>query len=292
MSILIGSNTHVLCQGLTGKQGTFHTQQARDYGTRMVGGVTPGRGGATHLGLPVFDTVQQAVSAAPVDATVIYVPPLLAADAILEAADAGIPLIVCITEGIPVLQMLRVKAVLAGSGSLLIGPNCPGVMTPGACKIGIMPAAIHLPGCIGIVSRSGTLTYEAVQQTTRCGLGQSTCVGIGGDPIHGMGFIDVLRRFEDDEQTRAIVMIGEIGGSEEEQAAEYIKAHIAKPVVAYIAGQAAPAGKRMGHAGAIVSGGKGTAAGKVAALKAAGVEVVKSPAEIGAALSRAEFIRP
>jgi succinyl-CoA synthetase alpha subunit len=292
MSILIDSNTRVICQGLTGKQGTFHTQQALDYGTRMVGGVTPGRGGATHLGLPVFDTVQQAVDAAPVDATVIYVPPFWAADAILEAADAGIALIVCITEGIPVLQMLRVKAVLADSGSLLIGPNCPGVMTPGACKVGIMPAAIHQPGCVGIVSRSGTLTYEAVQQTTRCGLGQSTCVGIGGDPIHGMGFIDVLQRFENDAQTKAIVMIGEIGGSEEEQAAEYIKAHITKPVVSYIAGQAAPAGKRMGHAGAIVSGGKGTAAGKVAALKAAGAEVVKSPADIGAALGRAEFIRP
>lgn len=286
MSILIDSNTRVICQGLTGKQGTFHTQQALDYGTRMVGGVTPGRGGSVHLGLPVFDTVQQAVDAAPVDATVIYVPPFLAADAILEAADAGIPLIVCITEGIPVLQMLRVKAVLGDSGSLLIGPNCPGVMTPGQCKIGIMPAAIHQPGCVGIVSRSGTLTYEAVQQTTRCGLGQSTCVGIGGDPIHGMGFIDVLQRFEADPQTKAIVMIGEIGGGEEEQAADYIKAHITKPVVSYIAGQAAPPGKRMGHAGAIVSGGKGTAASKVAALKAAGAEVVKSPADIGAALQR------
>lgn len=286
MSILIDRETRVLCQGLTGKQGTFHAQQALDYGTRMVGGVTPGRGGTTHLGLPVFDTVEQALNAGSVDATVIYVPPLLAADAILEAADAGIPLIVCITEGIPVLQMLRVKAVLKDSGSLLIGPNCPGIMTPGECKIGIMPAVIHLPGCIGVVSRSGTLTYEAVQQTTRCRLGQSTCVGIGGDPIHGMGFIDVLQRFEADAQTKAIVMIGEIGGSEEEHAAEYIKAHISKPVVAYIAGQAAPPGKRMGHAGAIVSGGKGTAASKVAALNAAGAEVVKSPADIGAALEK------
>ncbi|MGR8933898.1 MAG: succinate--CoA ligase subunit alpha [Gammaproteobacteria bacterium] len=292
MSILIDSSTRVICQGLTGKQGTFHTQQALDYGTRMVGGVTPGRGGSLHLGLPVFDTVEQAVETGPVDATVIYVPPFLAADAILEAAAADIRLIVCITEGIPVLQMLRVKTVLADSNSLLIGPNCPGVITPGECKIGIMPGAIHLPGCVGIVSRSGTLTYEAVQQTTRCGLGQSTCVGIGGDPIHGMGFIDVLRRFEADPHTKAIVMIGEIGGSEEEQAAEYIKAHMRKPVVAYIAGQAAPAGKRMGHAGAIVSGGKGTAASKVAALQAAGAEVVKSPADIGAALNRADFSRP
>lgn len=292
MSILIDSNTRVICQGLTGKQGTFHTQQALDYGTKMLAGVTPGRGGAKHLDLPVFDTVQLAVDATGADATVIYVPPMLAADAILEAADAGIKLIVCITEGIPVLQMLRVKTVLKDTGALLVGPNCPGVITPGACKIGIMPAVIHQPGCVGIVSRSGTLTYEAVQQTTRCGLGQSTCVGIGGDPIHGMGFIEVLQRFQDDEQTRAIVMIGEIGGSEEEQAAEYIKAHISKPVVSYIAGQAAPAGKRMGHAGAIVSGGKGTAAGKVAALQAAGVEVVKSPTEIGAALRRAGLIRP
>ncbi|WP_432743250.1 succinate--CoA ligase subunit alpha [Methylobacter sp. G7] len=284
MSILIDKDTKVICQGFTGKQGTFHSQQALDYGTRLVGGVTPERGGETHLGLPVFNTVQDAVNATGATASVIYVPPFYAADAILEAVDAGIQLIVCITEGIPILQMLRVKAAMAGTGALLIGPNCPGIITPGACKIGIMPANIHLPGSIGIVSRSGTLTYESVHQTTVQGLGQSTCVGIGGDPIHGMNFVDVLSRFQADDQTKGIVMVGEIGGGEEEEAAEYIKAHVTKPVVAYIAGLTAPPGKRMGHAGAIVTGGKGTAEGKVAALKAAGIEVVSSPTDIGVAM--------
>ena len=284
MSILIDQQTKVICQGFTGKQGTFHSQQAIAYGTQLTGGVTPGRGGDSHLGLPIFDTVEQAVAQTGATASMIYVPPFYAADAILEAAEAGIKIIVCITEGIPVLQMLRVKAAMAGSGALLVGPNCPGVITPGACKIGIMPGHIHLPGSVGIVSRSGTLTYEAVNQTTKQGLGQSTCVGIGGDPIHGMNFVDVLSRFQDDEQTKGIVMVGEIGGGEEEDAADYIKAHVTKPVVAYIAGQTAPAGKRMGHAGAIVTGGKGTAEGKVAALKAAGIEVVNSPTDIGVAM--------
>jgi succinyl-CoA synthetase alpha subunit len=286
MSILINQHTKVICQGFTGKQGTFHSQQALDYGTQLVGGVTPERGGDIHLGLPVFNTVQDAVNDTSATASVIYVPPFYAADAILEAVDAGIKLIVCITEGIPILQMLRVKAAMAGTGALLIGPNCPGVITPGECKIGIMPANIHLPGSIGIVSRSGTLTYESVHQTTTQGLGQSTCVGIGGDPIHGMNFVDVLSRFQADPETKGIVMVGEIGGSEEEQAADYIKAYVTKPVVAYIAGQTAPAGKRMGHAGAIVTGGKGTAEGKVAALKAAGIEVVSSPTDIGVAMKR------
>jgi succinyl-CoA synthetase alpha subunit len=243
MSILIDQNTQVICQGFTGKQGTFHSEQALAYGTKLVGGITPGRGGSTHLDLPVFDTVQQAVAATGATASMIYVPPFFAADAILEAVDAGIELIVCITEGIPVLQMLRVKAAMQGTNALLVGPNCPGVITPGQCKIGIMPGHIHTPGKIGIVSRSGTLTYEAVHQTTRQSLGQSTCVGIGGDPIHGMTFIDVLSRFQDDPQTEGIVMVGEIGGSDEEQAAEFIKAHVSKPVVGYIAGQTAPPGK-------------------------------------------------
>ncbi len=284
MSILINKQTKLICQGFTGKQGSFHSEQALAYGTQLVGGVTPGRGGLVHLGLPVFNTVEQAVKNTGATATMIYVPPFYAADAILEAVDAGIGLIICITEGIPVLQMLKVKAAMAGTGALLVGPNCPGVITPGECKIGIMPGNIHLPGSVGIVSRSGTLTYEAVHQTSHEGLGQSTCVGIGGDPIHGMTFIDVISRFQQDEQTKGIIMVGEIGGDEEEQAAEYIKAHVTKPVVSYIAGRTAPSGKRMGHAGAIVTGGKGTAEGKVAALKAAGIEVVSSPTQLGAAM--------
>lgn len=286
MSILVNKATKVICQGFTGKQGTFHSLQTLEYGTQLVGGVTPGRGGETHCDLPVFDTVEQAVQRTQAEATVIYVPPFYAADAILEAFDAGIKVIVCITEGIPVLHMLRVKAAMAGSDTVLIGPNCPGIITPGECKIGIMPGFIHQPGKIGIVSRSGTLTYEAVHQTTREGLGQSTCVGIGGDPIHGMNFIDVISRFQADEQTQGIVMVGEIGGSEEEEAAEYIKAHVTKPVLGYIAGQTAPPGKRMGHAGAIVTGGKGTAASKIAAMKAAGVEMVSSPTEIGEVMKK------
>ena len=286
MSILVDKNTRVICQGFTGKQGTFHSQQALDYGTKLVGGVTPERGGATHLGLPVFNTVDEAVKNTGATASVIYVPPFFAADAILEAVDAGIELIVCITEGIPTLQMLRVKAAMQGTKSLLIGANCPGIITPDECKIGIMPATIHQAGVIGIVSRSGTLTYESVHQTTQQGLGQSTCVGIGGDPIHGMNFIDVLALFQADPKTKGIVMVGEIGGSDEEAAAEYIKAHVTKPVVAYIAGQTAPAGKRMGHAGAIVTGGKGTAESKMNALKVAGVEVVNALTDIGVAMQR------
>ena len=287
MSILVDKNTKVICQGFTGKQGTFHSEQAISYGTKMVGGVTPGKGGQTHLGLPVFNTMREAVEATGAEASVIYVPAPFCKDSILEAADAGVKLIVCITEGVPVLDMLDVKVYLENNtDSRLIGPNCPGIITPGACKIGIMPGSIHLPGKVGIVSRSGTLTYEAVKQTTDKGFGQSTCVGIGGDPIPGMSFIDVLALFQQDEQTEAIILVGEIGGTAEEEAAEFISAHVTKPVVSYIAGVTAPAGKRMGHAGAIISGGKGTAADKFLALEKAGVATVRSPAELGDAIAK------
>ena len=281
MSVLVNASTRVICQGFTGRQGTFHSEQAIAYGTRMVGGVTPGKGGQHHLGLPVFDTVHDAVRETGADATMIYVPAAFAADAILEAADAGIRVIVCITEGIPVLEMLKVKAVLARSGAVLIGPNCPGIITPGACKIGIMPGAIHTPGRVGIVSRSGTLTYEAVEQTSAEGLGQSTCIGIGGDPIHGLDFVDCLAMFEDDPDTDAVLMVGEIGGDAEEAAAHFVRTGMTKPVVAYVAGVTAPSGKRMGHAGAIVSGSVGTAEAKYEALAAAGVHTVRSPALLG-----------
>lgn len=281
MSILIDKNTKVICQGFTGSQGTMHSEQALEYGTQLVGGVTPGKGGQTHLGLPVFNTVADAVATTGADASVIYVPAPFCKDSILEAANAGIKLIVCITEGIPTLDMLECKVKCDELGAVLIGPNCPGVITPGECKIGIMPGHIHLPGKVGVVSRSGTLTYEAVKQTTDFGFGQSTCVGIGGDPIPGSSFIDILALFEKDPQTEAIVMIGEIGGTAEEEAAAYIKANVTKPVVSYIAGVTAPAGKRMGHAGAIISGGKGTADEKFAALEDAGVKTVRSLAEIG-----------
>jgi succinyl-CoA synthetase alpha subunit len=287
MSVLINKHTRVICQGFTGKQGTFHSEQAIAYGTKMVGGVTPGKGGQTHLNLPVFNTVREAVDETGATASVIYVPAPFCKDSMLEAIDAGVDLIVCITEGVPTLDMLEVKMAADSVGAIIIGPNCPGIITPGECKIGIMPGSIHLPGKVGVVSRSGTLTYEAVKQTTDLGYGQSTCIGIGGDPIPGMSFIDALRLFEHDKQTEAILMVGEIGGSAEEEAAEFIQLEITKPVTAFIAGGTAPKGKRMGHAGAIIAGGKGTAEEKFAALKAAGVHIVRSPADLGKGVKEA-----
>lgn len=287
MSILVNKNTKVLTQGITGATGQLHTRACREYGTQMVAGVTPGRGGADFEGIPIFDTVEQAVKATGANASVIYVPPPFAADAVMEAVDAGVPLVICITEGIPVLDMVRVKRYLEGKASRLIGPNCPGVITPGECKIGIMPGYIHKPGTIGVVSRSGTLTYEAVHQLTQLGIGQSSCVGIGGDPVNGTGFIDVLRMFQDDPQTEGVVLIGEIGGTAEEEAAAFIRDHMTKPVAAFIAGQTAPKGKRMGHAGAIIAGGKGTAVEKIRAFKDAGVHIIPSPAEMGKTMAQA-----
>jgi len=284
MSILVDKNTRVLTQGITGATGQLHTRACKEYGTKMVGGVVPGKGGTDFEGIPIFDTVEQARKATGCNATVIYVPPAFAADAMLEAVAAGIELVICITEGVPVLDMVKVKAYMAGSKSRLIGPNCPGIITPGECKIGIMPGYIHKPGDIGVVSRSGTLTYEAVYQLTQLGIGQSSCIGIGGDPIVGTTHIDSLKLFNEDPKTRAVIMIGEIGGTAEEEAAEYIKQHFKKPVVAFIAGQTAPKGRRMGHAGAIISGGRGTAADKVAALKAAGITVAQSPADLGSTM--------
>ena len=287
MSVLVDARTRVICQGITGRQGSLHSQECLDYGTRIVGGVTPGRGGVEHLGLPVFDTVREAVTRTEATVSMIYVPAPFAADAILEAADAGVELIVCVTEGVPVLDMVEVKAVLAGRDCRLIGPNSPGIISPGACKIGIMPGFIHRPGCIGIISRSGTLNYEAVLQTTKAGLGQTTCIGIGGDPVRGISFIDCLALFEADPETRGIIIVGEIGGSGEEAAAEFISGHVSKPVVGYIAGVTAPPGKRMGHAGAIIAGGKGTALEKYKALERAGVSTVRSPADLGRAMTEA-----